>query len=348
MKKKISLLLALALSLSLISCGSTADTTVPDSGTGTPSDSSSSSSSSDSSWNAALSSPLTSSNSALPVVHEMVAAMEEATGGALTVDVFDSGSLGGQRDELNALAAGEREIILDGSVPIDMFAPEYSFLAAPYLVRSEEHLEGIMNSEVWDGFAEKMAENNILVFGNYFRGARQTISTFDIDWAQPEKIIIRLPDVSSYITAWSAIGASGQVIGASEAYTSLETGTINATEGPLFQHRSNSMQEVCDNIYMTSHLYEFYAFYVSKSWYDSLSPEVQEAMVAQFDLYSKNLAEVCAEDEIAARDFLVENGMTIHEVDTQPLFERTNDVWNEKFESGEWASSLEEILALVP
>lgn len=272
--------------------------------------------------------------------------LSEVTGGAINGTFFGNNSLGNQRDMVNAMAAGELELILDGSVPVDLFAPEYGFLVAPYLIRSMDHLQNIVeNSDIWKDFEAKLADNGILILGVIYRGSRQTASDGAIDWDNPASCIIRMPDVATYVEAWSAIGTNTQVMGGGDVYSALQNGVVNTCEGPWEQHVSMAIPEVCDTLYQTDHCQEFYCVYASKTWFESLSEENQQAIR---DLVSEQCAIMNAAAEEESDGYLqqlLDAGMTLEDVDTAPLFERVTPVWEEKFESGEWTSSYDEIMS---
>ncbi len=348
MMKKLALVLAILMVLAFSACGG--ETAAPAESTAPAASEAAGSEATEApveAMDVALSTPVTGSSNLFGPLEDFSATINESTNGALTVNLFGDNSLGAQRDVFASMTAGDVQLILDGSVPVDLYAPEYAFLTAPYMVRSQDHMKNLMESEIWDSFVAKLEENNITILGTYFRGARQMVSVDEVDFAALDEVVIRMPDVSAYVTAWDTVGTNVQVMGAGEVYTSLETGVINATEGPLSQHQVLATYEVTNHIYMTNHVQEFYALYANKDWVDSLSPEVYDALMADATTLCSSLGEVAYNDDMTAREFLIgEGGMTMHEdVDVSALFEATNDVWNEKFESGEWAYSLDEVLS---
>ena len=193
-----------------------------------------------------------------------------ATTGTLDVQLFTNNALGAQRDMFNALSAGEIELILDGSIPVDMFAPEYGFLVAPFLIRDLDHLKAIVDSPIYEEYIAKLEESNITILGTFIRGSRETCSKGVMDWSNPSSILIRMPDVAAYVAAWQAVGCNTQVMSGTEVYSSMQNGVINTTEGPYEQMVAGNYFEVADTLYETNHVQEFYCIYASKSWYDGL------------------------------------------------------------------------------
>lgn len=342
MKKAVTIILTLAMALTLAACSpSEANATDTPESSATPATSTQS-------QKISMSSPMASGSGNIlgDAAQTFCDSLSEYTNGTLEASFFGNNALGSQRDMINAMAAGELELCFDGSVPIDLYAPEYGFLVAPFLLRDIDHLRNIVeNSQIWQDFKDTLEENGIVVLGTIYRGSRQVVSKGEIDLVNnPAKTIIRNPDVATYISAFSAIGCSVQVLGGGEVYSALQNGVVNATEGPWEQHASQSLWEVTDNLYETNHVQEFYCVYASKTWYDSLDQATKDGLQEAVDALVEDLNEKCEESADTYLQTLIDNGMTFHEVDTDALFERVTPVWEEKFESGEWTSSMDEIM----
>lgn len=323
MKKLIALALVLVMVLSITACAKKTDKT----------------------WDISISSPTNTTDTIGTNANALAEGLNAATNGVVTAHFFGGSTLGSQRDAFNALTTGEIEMIVDGSVPVDLYAPEYGFLVAPYLLRSMDHLNNVIASPIWEGFEKKLEESGVMILGVILRGSRQTISTQPIDWNSTSSIIIRMPDVATYVAAWTAAGANTQVMGAGDLYASLQNGVVNAAEGPWAQHVSLSMSDVCKYGYETNHMHEFYAVYASKVWFDSLPAETQKQVRdAVAKMCEETTAQNAAENE-GFRKQLEEAGVVIESVDVTKLFEAAETEWNKKFESGEWTSSMEEILS---
>ncbi len=278
---------------------------------------------------------------------ELCAKLPEITGGAIGGNFIGNNALGAQRDVVNMLAAGEVEMICEGSIPTDMFAPEYNFLVAPYMFRSSQHLLNVVNSPLYEAYNAKLEESGITILGTFIRGPRETISTQELDWSNPSSIIIRMPDVAAYITAWKdGIGANTQVMGGNEVYSALQNGVVNACEGPWEQHYSQKQFEVAKYMYQTEHVQEFYCIYASKIWFDGLDPEVQTALKSGIEEWCEGMTDFMLSEVERNKELLItEGGMEEKEVDKEALFDAVAPVWEAKFAAGEWASTMEEVMS---
>lgn len=346
MKKLIALLLALTVLFSLAACAAKTPAASNDTpaSADTPASDTPAQDTPAKTWDISVSSPTNTDTIGIQA-NLMSEEMSSETNGVVTAHFFGNNVLGSQRDVFNAMTTGEIEMVVDGGVPVDLFAPEYGFLVAPFLLRSMDHLKAIVDSDIWQGFEQKLEDNGIMILGVIYRGPRQTVSTKPIDWSNPSSVIIRLPDVATYVAAWSALGANTQIMGAGDVYTSLQNGVINATEGPYAQHASMGMSDICTYLYETNHLQEFYYVYASKVWFDQLPAETQEQVRSAVTVMCDETSKLALDEAEACRDQLIEGGMTYEIPDTTALFDAVAPTWNEKFESGEWTSSMDEIMS---
>ena len=130
----------------------------------------------------------------------------------------------------------------------------------------------------------------------------------------------------------------------SEIYSLLRDGEITTAEATYTKMLDDNYYEVADTIYPTAHLQEFLCIYVSDDWFGSLDEETQKIVKDAADAFLKETAEWMLAREEESLATLEKNGMTVdEEVDIDGLYETVRQVWDTKFESGEWAYTYDEI-----
>lgn len=258
------------------------------------------------------------------------------TNGQVEVNVFWNSQLGAEKDEIIAMAADEIQMNICGTQTIDAYAPEYGFLTAPYLYKDMEHFRAVLDSDLFKGFGDKLVESNIRILASGVRGTRQTASNKKLETAADiNGLTIRMPDVATYMKAWTTLGASCQLVAPGEIYSSLQQNAIQATEGPYEQELSFSLNEVAKYMIETNHTYEFCAIYVSDAWFQSLPEDIQ-AIISE-------CAETCmlkaTEDGIASAEkdlqALIDGGMEYVKFDNTEALATLKPVWEESF-AKEW------------
>ncbi len=302
-------------------------------------------------WEVSLSTPLYEAGIWGQELNWFSQQVKERTEGRVTVNVFFANALGEQKDMFTQLANGEIELICDGTLPIDYYAPEYGFIAAPYLLKGPDHLKAIIDSGYFDGFEAKLAQNHILIGGIGLRNPRNTMTTAKFQWdgANTSGLVIRVPDNALYVDSWSKLGANVQIMGGGEIYSALQTGVLNACEGPYDQFLELKVEEFGEGyIYETEHVTEFFAIYLNDSWMNSLPEDLQTIIneTAQ-EAMQRASDEVFANSE-TCKQTLVDAGYTfIDTIDKDALFEAVAPVWKERFETDWTAASYDEIMSLA-
>lgn len=270
------------------------------------------------------------------------------TDGRMTINPFYSNTLGDQKDMFTQLSNGEIEMILDGTVSVDYYAPDYGFLTAPYMVQGTSHMEALIDSPVFDGFKAELKENNIGLIATGMRSSRNLLSSDKIKFNGLENIsqlVIRVPDLETYVTAWQNLGASTQIMGGGEVYSSMQTGVINATEAPYDQMVADKYYEVGAYVYNTEHVTEFYGMYVSESWFESLPEDIQTILTETAQEAMDSAKQESFETAEADLQQLVDSGIEYVEIDTAELVEKLAPVWQEKFESVWTGSTYDEVVS---
>ena len=303
----------------------------------------------DESWEVSLSTPIYENSVWGEKIGWFADEVNARTNGAVTVNIFYANALGEQKDMFTQLAGGEIELIMDGTLPVDYYAPEYGFLAAPYLLKGPDHLQALIDSELFDGFEAKLNENDIEIAGIGLRNPRNTMTTARFVWdgTNTNGLVIRVPDNTLYVDAWSGLGASCQIIGGGEVYSSLQTGVINAFEGPYDQFCEIKLEEFGEGyLYQTEHVTEFFAVYANMDWMSSLPEDIagivretaQEAMTAASDSVF--------EDSEAKKQLLIDSGYTlVEDIDKEALMETLKPQWEKMFADKWTASTYDEVLS---
>lgn len=293
-----------------------------------------------------LSTPVPETNIVADQIREFCQLVNERTDGRVTINPFYGNVLGNQKDMFTALSNNEQELILDGSIT-DYYATEYGFMFAPYLIRNPEHLQAIMAGDLYAQMKDRLSQDNVAVLGECIRGTRVTYSSVELKSAEDiSKLVIRMPDLSSYITAWTEVGASTQIMGGGDVYSALSTGVVNSCEGPYSQGLSDKYAEVTKYLYPTNHITEPYFIYASKAWLESLPEDVRQVIEETAAEVMEKTTTVCADDAENSRQALVDAGMTYDDsIDFSGLFEKVRPIYEEKFANGDWTSSYDEIMS---
>ncbi len=125
-------------------------------------------------------------------------------------------------------------------------------------------------------------------------------------------LVIRIPSIPAFVTAWDALGAKTTPIAFSEVFTSLQQGVINAQENPLPLTKMAAMYEVQDYVNLTSHVFGWTYPVIGERQFQALPAELQtifldcarEMQAYERELFLENDAQVRADLEASGMEFV--------------------------------------------
>ncbi len=267
------------------------------------------------------------------VMVEFAKAVEEGTGGEVTIDIFPDSTLGKERELFEQAQAGITEFALVGSV-VANFYPAWSIIDMPFLWRDREHLVKFVNSEYAQNWSADMADKlgvEMLAFlernPRILTTSKKPVRSVD----DLKGVKVRVPNINVYTDTWRAFGVEPVPMPASDFYLALRLGTIEGMENPVEVMYHWKIHEVSKYLTRTEHMRSGFYLIASKRFIDSLTEE-QQAVVKEAALQAQAaLAEKNAEGAASLYGQLQEAGMTIVEdFDVESFRERAGAV-HEKY-----------------
>lgn len=271
--------------------------------------------------------------------------IEEATDGALDIEVYHAGTLGNESDLWDGVRNGTLEVAVVGT-PMNQEFPTMLISDWPFLYRDLEHARSVWTGEIAEDvsgqFHEKFPEAYILGWGpNSARTFTSSKPLTSIDDFQGQKF--RMPENPVHIGIAENLGASAQVIPLGDLFTALETGVVDGQDNGMVTVISEGFYEVQDYVYETNHIIATLELIVNAQFMDSL-PEEQQQIVRDA---AQATAEQAWDDYLASveddRAFLEENGVTVTELteaDREEMIQRIAPVTEQLLAENDWAEDL--------
>lgn len=255
--------------------------------------------------------------------------VEERTGGKIKVQVYDSGALGMDRDLIQGVQMGSVQMHMAANSPLAAFVPELMVFEMPFLFRDFEHFDSMLDSELAWSYAPALEKQGFHLLGYLSYGVRHIMTTEkainSIDDMKGLKI--RTMENAAHLDAYSAFGASPLPMSYSELYTSLETGVIDGAEAANSNYWGHKFYEVAPNWTQVGWLHLVAPLILSKSFYDSLPPDLQKILddtgreIGTFErkLYADRDAELLGQ--------LEEKGVKVTHPDREPFVKAAQAVY---------------------
>ena len=325
MKKALALALAAVMTFSLAACGGSASSAPASSG-----DSSSAAGTPASSVTLKLGFSTNEEDPRALGAKQFKEEVESKTNGAVTVQLYPSGQLGGDADLINSIAldSGTVDIIITDASNFATYEPKMGISALPFQFSDFDEAWAFMDSDVEAAAEEGLLSQNMRVLAHYCNGFRcVTNSKGPIETPDDMKgLLIRTPENPVIMATMTALGANPQPLSFSELYQALQQKTYDAQENPIPVIYNNNLYEVQEYLSVTNHIYSGMCFTIAESSWNKLSADqqaiVEAAAKASAD-YDRQLNKEQTESLVSS---LEEKGMKINTPELAPFAEATASV----------------------
>jgi TRAP-type transport system periplasmic protein len=199
--------------------------------------------------------------------------VEQRTGGRYKVQPFYSGSLGGERESIEAVQLGTQELTLTSTGPVPNFVPAARILDIPFLFRDKAHaravLDGPIGQEMLKEFEPKgfkalaWAENGVRHMTN---SKRAVMAPDDL-----KGLKMRTMENPVHVAAYKGFGIITTPMAFPEVFTALQQGTVDGQENPLSVIMAAKFDQVQKHLSLTGHVYSPAIFLMNKGSFDKLS-----------------------------------------------------------------------------
>ncbi|WP_319563123.1 TRAP transporter substrate-binding protein [Marispirochaeta sp.] len=208
--------------------------------------------------------------------------VEQKSGGAITVEVFPSASLGTERENLEALKVGTLDMAILAVEFYPAFVEEAGVFVLPFMYNSYEHQTRALHGDAGKKLAEIiLAKTDVKVLSYYSLAFRHVFTT-----REPVRSVqdlrglkIRVPESPTYVNTFRLLGAAPTPVAWGETYTALQTGVVGGLENTPESIYSASMHEVVKYMNITDHISAPTTFSISNSVYQKLSAEQQAILI---------------------------------------------------------------------
>jgi TRAP-type transport system periplasmic protein len=277
---------------------------------------------------------------------EFAKRVESLSNGAITAEVFHSGTMGGEKETVQALKLGDAQGVTTGLLPVTMFTEDYGFFDGIYVFKNFEHFQAAWNGKPGEGIKKILLANNLRTAGVYMRGMRNLSANKPIKTpADVKGLKLRTPQDPAMVLTYKTIGFLPTPIALPELFTALQTGVVDAAEGPPSQMLSYKYYEVQKYLMMTGHNVSVAMFNLSERFLQGLGAE------------RRAVVEKAAKDAVAAGgeyatkadkeklDKLVQGGMTRIEPDRAAFMAAAKPAVEELFKTKWKVTNWNEIMS---
>ncbi len=245
------------------------------------------------------------------------AAIEKATEGRVTVDLYTDSSLGDYTSTVQELMMGTIEMC-HISAP-DNYDPKMTASMLPYLGSNYEELkvaydrDGVLFKGVYEA-AQKVGIHSFGIFCEGFSGVGTAKEIKNPKKSDTDKgTLIRVPSLDSFALATRRLGFRTSTIAYTDTYTAIQTGTVNGWMGGPPNLNYLYFRDVIKYYYHYMITQEATQIMMNEQFFQKLLPQDQEAITKIIQEECDNSFEIAKADDQKYMDMMAEKGIQIIE-----------------------------------
>ena len=240
-------------------------------------------------------------------VENMGKKLAEATGGRLTIQMYASMQLGGEKEAIEQAQVGALQLARVSVGALGPVVDDLNVFNLPFLFRDTVHMEKVIDGPIGQELLDKVSNNpNTRLIGLAWMdaGARNLYDT-----KRPIKSIddlkglkVRVMGNPMFIDMMNALGGNGVAMGYDQVFSALQTGVVDGAE-------NNPPSFVFDNHYqaakyytLTEHLIVPEILVFSRATWETLSKDDQaliQELAREAQLDERQLWKKVEEDAMA-------------------------------------------------
>ncbi|MGA0594535.1 TRAP transporter substrate-binding protein [Enterovirga sp. CN4-39] len=209
--------------------------------------------------------------------------LDQATNGRLTVQMFPSMQLGGEKEALEQAQVGALALARVSVGVVGSIVDDVNVFNLPFVFRDVAHMRKVIDGEIGKELLDKISSNpQARLIGLCWMdgGSRNVYNT-----KRPVRTVedlkglkIRMMGNPLFVDTMNALGGNGVAMGMDQVYSALQTGVVDGAENNPPSYDSFGHYTIAKHYSMTEHLIIPEILVFSKRTWDGLSKDDQELL----------------------------------------------------------------------
>jgi tripartite ATP-independent transporter DctP family solute receptor len=207
--------------------------------------------------------------------------LEEATKGRLSIQMYPSMQLGGEKEMIEQAQVGALAIARISVGPMGPMVPELNVFNLPFMFRDSAHMEKVIDGELGDELLKKLSDHpsaGLIGLAWMNAGTRNVYNS-----KKPVRTMedlkglkIRMMGNPVFVDTMNAMGGNGVAMGYDQLINALQTGVVDGAENNYPSYSTGQHYRYAKHFSQTEHLMIPEILVFSKRIFDSLSKEDQD------------------------------------------------------------------------
>lgn len=260
--------------------------------------------------------------------------LEVATDGRLTITMFPSMQLGGEKEMIEQAQLGALQLARISVGAVGPVVDDVNVFNLPFVFRNAKHMEAVIDGDIGNELLAKISANEktgLIALCWMNAGSRniynnkRPIKTM----ADLKGLKVRMMGNPLFVDTMNALGGNGVALGFDQVFSSMQTGVIDGAENNPPSFMAQNHHQVAKHFTMTEHLIIPELLVFSRISWQKLTPADQALIKKVAKEAQAEQRVLWYEAENAALDKMKAAGtQMIMDVDKKPWQDAVKPVWD--------------------
>jgi len=260
--------------------------------------------------------------------------LETATNGRLTIQMYPSMQLGGEKEMIEQAQVGALAIARVSVGPMGPIVPEMNVFNLPFMFRDDAHMEKVIDGPIGDELLKKLTDHPTAgLIGlcwmnagtrNVYNAKKPVHAIDDL-----KGLKIRMMGNPVFVDTMNALGGNGVAMGYDQLMSALQTGVVDGAENNYPSYDTGQHYRLAKYYSLTGHLMIPEILVFSKRTWSSLSKADQDLIMASTKETQQEQRKLWYEMEEKSIKHMQEAGAEINKVEDKKAFvDAVKPVWD--------------------
>src|SRR3954462_4987817 len=262
-------------------------------------------------------------------IENMGKKLEKDTNGRITLVMYHSMQLGGEKEMIEQAQVGALQIARVSVGKLGPVVDDLNVFNLPFMFRNEDHMRAVIDGPIGDELLQKVSNSSarLIALGWMDGGTRNVYTSKPITKpADLKGLKVRMMGNPIFVETMNAMGGNGVAMGYNELYSALQTHVVDGAENNPPSCLTANHYQVVKVYSLTGHLIIPEIFVFSKATWEKQTKEDQamlkkysrEAQMEQRKLWDEYTGQAEAKLKAAGVQFVAADKPAFYKA-TQPI-----------------------------
>src|SRR6188474_3806713 len=205
--------------------------------------------------------------------------LEAATNGRISIQMYPSMQLGGEKEMIEQAQVGALQIARISVGPMGPIVPELNVFNLPFMFRDDAHMEKVIDGPIGDEMLKKLSDSQANLIGlcwmnagtrNVYNSKKPIQTVEDL-----KGLKIRMMGNPVFVDTMNSLGGNGVAMGFDQLINAMQTGVVDGAENNYPTYESGQHFRYAKYYSRTGHLMIPEILVYSKKSWETLSKDDQ-------------------------------------------------------------------------